>query len=474
MTSGAQFPDGTYYAVTWGLEADHGGMTNAMLHRSRAIVRASGRPVTIVTYDHQDDLARTCDTLVERGALIDGMSVLNMWEDLRTWDDARLQRFREIATIGAEHFAPLPVDPDAHPARYEEVFRDDGLFTQRDYRRDDGTLLVSHRRFVHGEKGVVVTLCDTKGEPIGWLPGIREFYRFWLDSLPRDPVAFMVIDSKTAANHYPELRRDDVCTLYMVHGSHLADGETSPFGRLSNGRRHTFERLRDFDAVVLLTEAQRRDVQEAYGPLENLHVCPNSRTISDPPHDLASRPKERGIALGALVKGKRFSHAIRAVRAARRRGARVSLDIYGEGPQRAGLTKVVADHELETSVRLEGYTARPMDALARASFLLMTSNREGFGLVLIEAMSQGCIPIAYDIRYGPSDIITDGVDGFLVPPGDIRALAWAIVRLYLMRPRRRLAMREAAIRRAGDFNDETVCRHWAEIFTATLEAKNAT
>src|SRR5690606_37652613 len=100
---------------------------------------------------------------------------------------------------------------------------------------------------------------------------------------------------------------------------HLADGVSSPFGKLSPGRRHTFERLDSFDGVVLLTEAQRQDVEAAFGELGNLYVCPNSREAVDLPAgiDLDDRPKRRGVAMGALVPGKRFSHVIRAVRSAR-------------------------------------------------------------------------------------------------------------------------------------------------------------
>ena len=51
--------------------------------------------------------------------------------------------------------------------------------------------------------------------------------------------------------------------------------------------------------------------------------------------------------------------------------------------------------------------------------MLLTSRMEGLPLVLLEAMSVGCIPIAYDMPYGPADIIVDGVNGYLVEAGDI-------------------------------------------------------
>ena len=55
--------------------------------------------------------------------------------------------------------------------------------------------------------------------------------------------------------------------------------------------------------------------------------------------------------------------------------------------------------------------------------LLFTSKLEGQGLVLLEAQQQGCIPISYDVPFGPSDVITDGVDGFLVENRDVESMA---------------------------------------------------
>ncbi|HEY5912463.1 MAG TPA: glycosyltransferase family 4 protein [Verrucomicrobiae bacterium] len=62
--------------------------------------------------------------------------------------------------------------------------------------------------------------------------------------------------------------------------------------------------------------------------------------------------------------------------------------------------------------------------------LLMTSRKESFGMVTIEAMSMGCVPIAYDIPSGNLEIIEHGKNGFLMPPGNLRAWALQLQRLH--------------------------------------------
>ncbi|HWV26151.1 MAG TPA: hypothetical protein VNZ66_02930, partial [Aeromicrobium sp.] len=114
-----------------GIEVKHGGMTNAMLHRSRMLVRESGRPVTIVTYKYDPDLRRIESTLREQGKLLDQMLIVNLWEDLCSWDEEKLATFRDVAKdTSGRYFDPLPVPEGTPPPAYAEKLREDGTFLQ--------------------------------------------------------------------------------------------------------------------------------------------------------------------------------------------------------------------------------------------------------------------------------------------------------------------------------------------------------
>jgi poly(glycerol-phosphate) alpha-glucosyltransferase len=105
--------------------------------------------------------------------------------------------------------------------------------------------------------------------------------------------------------------------------------------------------------------------------------------------------------------------------------------------------------------------------------MLLTSTSEGMGLVLAEAMARGCLPIAYDVRYGPADVVTHGVDGFLVPAGDTAALAAVVEHVSGLDEAALLAMRQAAVRSAQRFDDSRVARRWAEVLTRVAAARPA-
>jgi len=470
----ARLPEGNHYAVMWGIPDLYAGMTNSMLHRCRAFVELAGVDVTILTYEYRPDYDVVRARLRERGAMIDGMHLMNIWEDMRGWDDTKLR-----GVSGADQFVPpdenlfIPLgERGDHSDPLRHTLHDaDGEVLQLDYFRPDGTLLASDRRKVPGPKWRAFTLCDTAGQPIGTWQKIWELYWSWLDSLPRDPVAWFIADSKTSANHMVEYRRDDAVVIHVVHGSHLAPGTGRPHGELVESRRRAFERLDDWDGVVFLTRQQLDEVDVLLGPGDNRHVIPHGRHVPTSSPEL-NRSSLNGVMLTSLSKRKQIGHAVKGIARAGRVGLRrPHLDVFGQGAQDKPLRKLIARHR--ANVDLRGYSDDAAREFDTASFSLLTSNNEAFGLVLVESMGHGCIPISYDMPYGPAEIITHGVDGYLVPADDIEALAAAIRRITRTKPAQLAPMREAAHRRALEFNDEHVTARWAVAMQKALDAKRA-
>jgi poly(glycerol-phosphate) alpha-glucosyltransferase len=388
-----------------------------------------------------------------------------MWEDLRTWNDDQLNRAKE-SIHGPVHddWEPLDTRGVATGPLIRELRAESGRHIQIDYFREDGTMLASDQR--HGVEFTdrSVILFDTTGQPLGSWSRVSRLYWMWLDSLPRDPVAWIIADSKTSANPLIQYVRPDVAKLHVVRGSHLKREHGRPTNTLVRSRRAVMENLDTWDAVVFLTKTQRDDVASAMGERPNLKVIPNSRNV---PAELTNvkRPSGRGVMLSSLVERKRIQHAIRAMAMARGRRLwwKAKLDVWGRGPLKRKLTLLIRKHN--APVKLRGYSASAADEFTTASFSLLTSSAEAFANVLIESMGRGCIPISYDIPYGPADIITHGVDGFLVPNGDIDALAAQIKQIASASPVELMPLREAGHKRALEFSDEHVMELWSELMS---------
>jgi glycosyltransferase involved in cell wall biosynthesis len=100
--------------------------------------------------------------------------------------------------------------------------------------------------------------------------------------------------------------------------------------------------------------------------------------------------------------------------------------ILGDGPRHASLLRLARDLGVAGDVALPGFVGNPYAYMSRAALLVLSSAWEGFGNVLVEAMSCGCPVVSTDCASGPAEILQDGRYGPLVPVGDTDALANAI------------------------------------------------
>lgn len=454
-------PAGRHFAVAWHLPDDFGGMTSALLHRSRAFARLGGVHVDVLTFDARPDYPELEARLRARGELSDGVGLVNLYDWLRAHPLPGGRRFDAVRTP----VAPLARHEGVVAARdgipmSRTVYGDDGSVRQRDHYRLDGSLLLSDCRDAPDGRSVV--LCDPDGRPVRGWRRMRSLYAAWLDRLAGDDPAYLVVDSTVSARNLLDYRRAGSTVVHVLHNSHLAD-PADPHGPLRPRRREVLENLDAFDAVVVLTERQRQELAERVGPAPRLAVLPNSRELPIP--GPLRRDRRSAIVLASLTGRKKVQRGIRAI--GRSPGAR--LDVYGTGDRREFLGEVAA-LQPDGSVVFHGHRPEARERLASASVLLLTSRFEGSPLVLVEAMGAGCLPIAVDIRYGPRDVIRHGVDGWLVPPNDQAALNRA-VRIAMDTPTWRLAlMRVAARRSAARYRDEVIVRRWARLLRSVSPA----
>ncbi len=445
-------PDGTLVALTWSIPHQFGGLTKSLLQRSSQIAAASGREVVVITLAAQDNLEEERVSLRERGLMVDGVSLLNLWEDLARADD-------DIWSSAG--FDPGITEPElGGPSdTVAEILRPDGSILARQQWETLGEASKLTRR---GDEVVRTEIWDRSGTFRGGWHGVWPLWRWWLDLVVPRP-AHMIVDSANVADCCAAAPLAGVPTTYVVHNSHVAGSRAAPYGRLERWRSYTMVRAHRFDAVVYLTHAQRDDVDLMFGPQDNAHVVPHGIELAEAKPN-RRRPAGRGIVMANLDSRKRIPHAIRAVAAAAKSVPGVELTIYGRGEEAETVLAEIDEHD--APARLEGYTSDPAGAFAESSYMLLTSSREGFGLVLVESMAAGCLPIAYDIEYGPADIITDGIDGFLVPRGDEDALAERIADVATLSRRQLRRMRKAARKRANDFLPSAVLPGWADVFAA--------
>jgi GalNAc-alpha-(1->4)-GalNAc-alpha-(1->3)-diNAcBac-PP-undecaprenol alpha-1,4-N-acetyl-D-galactosaminyltransferase len=148
------------------------------------------------------------------------------------------------------------------------------------------------------------------------------------------------------------------------------------------------------------------------------------------------------------------------------------LSILGNGPLKEALEAKSRALKLAERVRFEGACTDPFSAMRAADVFVLSSRFEGFPNALTEAMACGLPVISFDCPCGPAEIIRHEVDGLLVPPEDVAALATALARLMASpQERQRLGARAPDV--VVRFSKEKVLGMWEQVFDALPMAKHS-
>ena len=139
------------------------------------------------------------------------------------------------------------------------------------------------------------------------------------------------------------------------------------------------------------------------------------------------------------------------------------VNIYGDGNYKDQIEQYIKDRSMEGVVVLKGRTDDVPSVMSEASFFILSSRFEGFGMVLAEAMAQGLPAVSFDCPTGPSDIVKTNVNGILVENQNKEALADAISYM-IEHPDERKEMGKRAVDTVKEFSGESIARKWYELF----------
>jgi glycosyltransferase involved in cell wall biosynthesis len=218
-------------------------------------------------------------------------------------------------------------------------------------------------------------------------------------------------------------------------------------------------------AIVCQTEGARQALPEPVR--RRVWVIPNP--VGPTPAARRRRDCRVVTAVGRLVHQKGFDLLLQAFAEVAKERADWSLVIWGDGPDREALEALRDKFGLRDRVTLPGLTGRPRAWVEEAAIFVLSSRYEGFSNVLVEAMASGLAVLAFDCPWSPDELITHEVDGLLVPPEDVKALAAALRRLSV-EPGLRLRLGDAARRKAARFDSDRVIPMWDQVLTGAAPA----
>lgn len=269
------------------------------------------------------------------------------------------------------------------------------------------------------------------------------------------------------SSFYPSLKDGSkkILELHYCKFFRLQYGRKGLLGWMDKFRTWQDERIvRKFDKFVVLSNEDRG----YWGELPNIQVIPNAALFVAKKYSDVSR--KRIIAVGRLDYQKGFDRLIEAWRIVQQHPEFQGwqLDIFGQGEWKEMLQGRVQQYGLQDTLHINAPTKQIGEEYANSSMLVMSSNYEGFPMVMIEAMACGLSVVSFDFQCGPKDIIQPEVNGLLVKNGDIPGLAEAMMKVMgdeAMRKR----MSEEAKKVTETYSEEKVMKLWMDLFEGLIK-----
>lgn len=195
------------------------------------------------------------------------------------------------------------------------------------------------------------------------------------------------------------------------------------------------------DLIICVSEGVKEDFGKFFSIKKYIKVIPygldcnnidklsKEAIFSDTKSIFSSGKVKRVISIGRFEEQKDFVTLIKAFARVIDEVGGSELILMGDGSQKDMLKKLVNSLKIEKYVHFIGWQANVFPYLKKCDIFVLSSNYEGFGYVLLEAMSQGLPVISTDSPYGPSEVLGNGKYGLLVPVGNINSMKNAISRL---------------------------------------------
>lgn len=511
------FPEGQYIFSTSKIDYNFGGLTEAMLQRGRLFKEYVNQDSIIVTFNYSPEFDEIVTSLQARQKLTPGIQVFNVYDFFKGETSTKIHAnfCRDIEEENLKHHR---VENKKDSYRYYkeglylkykrfdvednlvliDYFNENRIRTCREefhkmgylhkktymdfmhnvprqelYYRNDGTCYMSKWLYKDTEADKLrierIHLFNPKGEVINVFKKQRDLELFFLKTIIGDKTTFLIGEERGTDPITLEIEMDNVYKIYMTHNIHVR----KPYhysSVLKLGNRPVMNQMSKPEAVVFLTEKQKTDIVKRFGNRTNYFVIPHA--IKEGENDLPfeQRDLNKVVMFARYHEQKQLDHAIKAFAKVTDELPNAKLEIFGFGDKENELNVLIRSLGMEHSIQLKGFNDNPADTFKKSAVSLLTSEYEGFGLVVLESLRYGCPVISYDLKYGPSDMISNGENGYLVENLNISQLAEKIIKTLNSKNELK-SLSDNAFQSSKKFGEENFIINWRKLFYKVLEDK---
>ena len=208
--------------------------------------------------------------------------------------------------------------------------------------------------------------------------------------------------------------------ILVLHSSHLSGDQ------IKKSYRFALNQSKNVYKYIVLTHQQKHDIQQHFHISDDqFQLVPHFIELDTEVEQDSSNNQNRFIYIGRFSTEKQIDHIIRAYHKFLQSGYQTELHLFGrdEDNQIPLMNTLISELKLSDKVKIFKYTNQPLQEFKNSKASLLTSQYEGFGLTLMESIEMGCPVLSYNVRYGPSEIIQNGINGYLIEKNDIDSLS---------------------------------------------------
>ncbi|MFB2003506.1 glycosyltransferase [Staphylococcus warneri] len=457
------------YTITSTLPPSHGGRTQALLRRIKLIDEEFNVPTKILTTNYNRNYPNIYKTFLEEHKVTENIEFENIYEWLtnyKIYDVPKTKFFnkpkynkipKRISGLKAKKNNQ---NHDIHYylnnqlVRYRKYFNNNSILRYEDVIAPETGLKTKRSEYnSYGYLHRIINYYENstkKSQEMMYYPN-GEMYceRHFKDNkknsvnlvkLFKDGKVYQTFsDDKAFAQYYFEHKFKDgdivfsdarllddpllaqshhTRNILVLHSSHLSGTQ------IKKSFQYAFEHKENVEKFIVLTQQQKVDIQDMYPiPDKQFAVIPHfietNKSIDN------ENVEDRFVFIGRFSKEKQLDHLLKAYIEFLKSGHQTKLALYGrdEDNQKAMMQDIIDANQLNSQVTIHKYTSSPLAEFKKSKASLLTSSYEGFGLTIMESISMGCPVIAYDVRYGPNEIIDHAKNGYLVEANNINQLA---------------------------------------------------
>lgn len=227
------------------------------------------------------------------------------------------------------------------------------------------------------------------------------------------------------------------------------------------------------EAIIALSKGVKASLSQEYkiSPKKVFQIYNVGFTSPEIPSSVEELPgKPALVACGRLEMQKNYPMMLEVLRYIVDKFPEAVLTILGQGRLKGELVAMSSRFGLTDNIVWRGFVSNPFEVIKGADIFLLTSDFEGFGNVVVEAMAVGTPVVATDCPYGPGEIIQGGHQGKLVKCGDVQKMVEEINGIMALSEIELLQMKNDASKRANDFSLEIIGQQHQELFLGLIQS----